>query len=54
MVGHSIVMEGVGFPFLSPCCYYYVAGHVDRAFSVASVDDEGEAVKQIVSKVIEG
>ena len=26
MVGHSICQEGIGFPFLSPTCYWYMVG----------------------------
>ena len=41
MVGHSIVMDGQGFPFLSPACYYYMAGHTNKAVSVTSMADAG-------------
>ena len=51
MVGHSIVQDGIGFPFLSPACYFYMAGYVDRAISAASIEDVGENVKQVVKKV---
>ena len=51
MVGHSIVMDMQGFPFLSPPCYYYMAGNVDLALSVTTEDDISERVKYVVSKV---
>ena len=28
IVGHSIVMDCQGFPFLSPAFYYYMVGHI--------------------------
>ena len=51
MVGHSIVMDGVGFPYLSRPCFYYMAGHVNKAFSFASVGDASKVVQHAVSKV---
>ena len=51
MVGHSIAMDCQGFPFLSPACYYYMAGYTDTAISVTSMVDAGERVKQAVSEV---
>ena len=51
MVGHSIVMDGVGFPYLSRPCFYYMAGHMDRAFSFASVGDASKVVQHVISKV---
>lgn len=51
MVGHSILLDCQGFPFLSPACYYYMAGHTDTAISVTSMVDAGEHVKDAVSKV---
>ena len=54
MVGHSVIMDGVGFPFFSPACYYYMAGFVDRAISAASVEDTGERVRQLVELVSNG
>lgn len=51
MVGHNIVLDGQGFPFFSPACYFYMAGHTDRAVSVASLADAGERVQRVVSQV---
>ena len=51
MVGHSIVMDCQGFPFFSPACYYYMAGHVDTAISVTSMVDADERIKHAISKV---
>ena len=51
MVGHSIVLDGKGFPYLSPACYYYMAGWMERAISVLNIADAGERVQRVVSKV---
>lgn len=52
MVGHSILMDLQGFPFLSPPCYYYIAGNIDLALSVTTQEDISERVKYVVSKVL--
>ena len=31
MVGHNILLDGQGFPYLSECCYYYIAGQIEKA-----------------------
>ncbi len=51
MVGHSILMDCQGFPFLSPSCYYYMAGYTDQAMAECSLVDAGDRVSQVVSKV---
>ena len=51
MVGHSIVMDCQGFSFLSPACYYYIAGHLDTAISATSMVDADKRVKHAISKV---
>ena len=51
MVGHSIVLDTQGFPFLSPPCYYYIAGNVDLALSVTTKDDISDRVNYVVSVV---
>ena len=51
MIAHSVLLDGQGFPYLSEYCYYYVAGHCDRAVTCMSIDDTGENVKAIVEKV---
>lgn len=52
MIGHSIVMDKLGFPFLSPPCYYYMCGYVDRALSLVQQEDVGEHVNYVIKKVI--
>ena len=34
MVGHSLLMDGQGFPFFSECCYYYLSGAMDKAITL--------------------
>ena len=34
MVGHSFLLDGYGFPYLSECCYYYIAGCSEKGTDV--------------------
>lgn len=49
MVGHSILQDGVGFPFLSKMCYRYITRGEDAALQCVSLADVG--VADVVSKV---
>ena len=51
MVGHSILQDGNGFPFLSKMCYWYIASGEEKALQFASLDDVGQDSANIVSKV---
>ena len=51
MVGHNILLDGQGFPYLSECCYYYIAGQIEKAVTCVTTNDVSEEVKFIVSKV---
>jgi len=51
MIGHSIVMDGQGFPFLSPPCYYYMCGYHDRALSLLQQEDVGELTNRVIQQV---
>lgn len=51
LIGHSIVMDGQGFPYMSPSIYYYMAGLTNTAVSAVSMKDLGSYTKHIVSKV---
>lgn len=51
MIGHSIAQDGIGFPFLSPACYWYIVGGEEMALEYASVDDVGADVVYVISKV---
>ena len=39
MVGHSICQDGVGFPHLSPTCFWYVVGGEEKALQYACTED---------------
>jgi len=40
IIAHSIVQCGVGFPYLSPVCYWYlITGDVSRAISYGNTED---------------
>ena len=51
MIGHSIIMDTQGFPFLSPPCYYYMCGYPDKALSLIQREDVGEHVNHIITQV---
>ena len=51
MIGHSFVMDGYGFPYLSEYCFYYLAGNADKALTSITLDDVGEQVKLLVTEV---
>ena len=51
MVGHSFLLDGYGFPYLSECCYYYIAGHFDKALTCISADDVEEQVRVLIHEV---
>ena len=50
----QIYQDGIGFPYLSPICYYYLIGSEDMAISHISVDledlprDSAALVNQII------
>ena len=39
IIGHSICQDGIGFPFFSPTCYWYLIGGEEKALEFASVED---------------
>ena len=51
LIGHSIIMDQQGFPYLSPACFYYLAGKVNTAISETNMGDVGSHVKDVVLKV---
>jgi hypothetical protein len=52
MVGHSLCQDGIGFPFLSPLCYYYMAINEEAAMGWISENDVGEDVNYVINKVL--
>lgn len=51
MVGHSIMQDGIGFPYLAPSCYWYMVGKEQQALENLSVEDLNEDVGTLVKKV---
>ena len=51
MVGHSIMQEGVGFPYLSPVCYWYIIDDKMKAIQSLSLQDVDGNVASIIAKV---
>lgn len=52
MIGHSIAQDGIGFPYLSAVCYWYIVGGEEVALEYTSIDDVGADVANAISKVI--
>ena len=51
MIAHSLLLDGLGFPYLAEFCYYYIAGCYDQAVTCVTVDDVGMNVKSLIEKV---
>ena len=51
MVGHSFLLDGYGFPYLSECCYYYIAGCSDKALTCITAEDVEEQVRVLIQEV---
>ena len=51
MVSHSLVMDGVGFPYLSPACYYYMAGKWNVAITLLTDKDVCTRVEYVLKQV---
>lgn len=52
MVGHAILQDGIGFPYFSPFCYWYIAVGEEEAFQHISLCDVGADAVHFISKVI--
>lgn len=39
MISHCFCQEGIGFPYLSPTCYWYIVGGEQKALKFSSVHD---------------
>ena len=51
MVGHSILMDKIGFPYISPSLYYYMADSVDTSITLVSDNDVSDKTRYIVKEV---
>ena len=50
-VGHSLVMDRVGFPFLSPAIYYYAVGCEEKAIGFVVDSDLSGQFRYVIDKV---
>ena len=51
MVAHSICQDGIGFPYLSPACYWYIISGEDKALQFVGVENLPADSASIVSSV---
>ena len=51
MIGHSILLDRLGFPYLSPVCYNVMVGRQDQALLLCTPEDASERVQQVLKKV---
>ena len=51
MVGHSIQQDGIGFPYLSPLCFDYIALGEEHALQHYSLNDVNDFGKDFIVKV---
>ena len=51
MIAYCILLDGLGFPYLSEYCYYYIASSYDQALASVTIDDVGAIVQFNVSEV---
>ena len=51
MVGHSILQDGIGFPYLSPVAYWYMVAGEEKALEYVNMTDVGRDTTYAVTKV---
>ena len=51
MISHSICQDSIGFPFLSPTCYWYLVGGDEKALEYASLQDLPADAALLVTQV---
>ena len=51
MVAHSIALDGIGFPYLSPVCFWYIIDGVDKALPFIGKDDVTAGTYSVVTEV---
>ena len=51
MIGHSIILDYQGFPYLSPACYKYMIDNQDQALTLCRPDDASERVQHVLNEV---
>ena len=51
MISLSICQDGVGFPYLSPTCYWYMISGEEKALQYATINDMPADSAMIISQV---
>ena len=51
MVGHSILQDGVGFPYFSPVAYWYMVSGEEKALEYVNINDVGGDTACAITKV---
>jgi len=51
IIGHSILQVGVGFPYVSPVCYWYMVDDKIKALASLSLKDLDDNVALMVAKI---
>ena len=51
MVGHSIILDGIGFPYFSPVSYWYIVSGEEKALEYVNISDVGKDTAYAVTKV---
>ena len=51
MIGHSIILDCQGFPYLSPACYRYMVGSYDQALPLCQPNDASQSVQHVLDEV---
>ena len=51
IIGHSIILDCQGFPYLSPACYSYMVGNFDQALLLCTPEDASERVQHTLKEV---
>ena len=51
MIAHSICQDGIGFPHLSPLCYWYIVTGENKAMEFITMSDVGADVSTFVTQV---
>ena len=52
LIAHAILLEGIGFPYLSPCLYWYMCTQSENiALQYALLDDLDKHSQAVVQQV---
>ena len=51
MIAHTLMMDGMGFPYLSPPCYYYMTGKWNTAITFITDEDVSSRVRHVLKQV---